>query len=99
MVVFKQHVCPVKKPAASDFDHFGDVNEMILDAVAAFETCQPGLLDNPLEFAAISAAQNPGKPTAGPNLRSRIVRSFDFLEGRTMSSVWSFLWTGIDMLA
>lgn len=47
---------------------------MVLDAVAAVETCQTGLLDNPLEIAIISTAQNPGKLTAGPNLRSRIVR-------------------------
>ncbi len=38
-------------------DHFGDVNEMILDAVATVETGQLGLLDNPLEIAIIAVAQ------------------------------------------
>jgi len=44
--------------AAADGDHFGDVNEMILDAVTTIETGQLGLLNYPLkiaigEFAAI----------------------------------------------
>ena len=50
--------------ALPDLDHFGDVNEMILDAVPAVETGQLGLLDHPLEIAVVAVAQHLGKVAA-----------------------------------
>ena len=51
-------------PAFPDLDHFGDVNEMILDAVSAVETGQLGLLDYPLKIAVVAVAQDSGKVAA-----------------------------------
>ena len=48
----------------ADLDHFGDVNEMILDAVPTVETSQFGLLNHSLEIAVIAVAQHFGKITA-----------------------------------
>ena len=72
--------------AVADLDHFGDVNEMILDAVSAVETGQLGLLDNPLEIAVVAVAQDPGKVAARPKLHPGIVRALDPLERRQHGS-------------
>jgi hypothetical protein len=50
--------------SAPDGDHFGDVNEMVFDAVAAVKTGQLGLLDYSLEITVVAVAQYPGKLTA-----------------------------------
>ena len=50
--------------AAADGDHFGEVNEMVLDAVSTVETGHFGLLDYPLKIAIIAVAKDSGKVTA-----------------------------------
>ena len=42
--------------AAANGDHFGDVNEMVFDAVTTVETGQLGLLNYPLKIAVITVA-------------------------------------------
>jgi hypothetical protein len=50
-------------PTIADFDYFGDVNEMILDAMLAVKTRQPYFFNKALEIAVIAIAQNFGKIT------------------------------------
>jgi hypothetical protein len=50
--------------AASYGDHFGDVNEMVIEAVSAVETGHLSLFNNPLEIAVIAVADHRGKIAA-----------------------------------
>ena len=53
---------------------------MVLDAVAAVETGQLGLLDDRLEIPVVAVAQDSGKLTARPEFRTGVVGAFDLLE-------------------
>ena len=77
--------------AAADLDHFGDLNEMVLDALGAVETGGSGLLDNLLEIAVIGVAENLGEVSAGPEFPPRFIRAADKLEGRLMPLGWGRL--------
>ena len=54
--------------ALADPDHFGDLNEMILDPLSAVKTGCAGLLDNRLKVPVIRVPQHPCEITARPKL-------------------------------
>ena len=51
-------------PALPDSDHFGDVNEMILNAVPTVEAGQTSLADHLLEIAVVAVAEYLGEVPA-----------------------------------
>ena len=58
-------------PSTHTGDHFGDFNEMILDAVAAVETRQLGFLDDGLEIAIIAQPSKNRHRRSRPHSRRR----------------------------
>ena len=69
-------------PALADFDHFGDINEMILGPLAAVETSRAGFFDDGLEVAVVRVAENLGKVAAGPEFAASGIGTADELERR-----------------
>jgi len=69
-----------RSPSFADFDHIGDVNEMILHPLAAVETSGSGGLDDGLEIPVIRVAKNLGKVPAGPEFIARRVGAADLLK-------------------
>jgi hypothetical protein len=65
----------------ADFDHIGDLNEMILHPLAAAETGSAGGLDNGQEIPIIRVAEHPGKVAAGSEFVTRRIGAADLLEG------------------
>src|SRR5205085_3063306 len=68
--------------AFADLDHFGDITEMILNALSAVETRELRLLDGVLEIAIIGVAEYLGELAAGPIFRPRFVRAPDAFKRR-----------------
>ena len=68
---------------AADLDHFGDLNEMVLNALRAGKTGSPGLLDNLFEVAVVAVIENLRKIATGPEFPPRFIRAADKLEGRS----------------
>ena len=66
--------------AAADGDHFGDINEMVLDPLAAVETGGLGSLHRLFEIAVVRVAEDLGKVAAGPVFGSGRVGTPDSLE-------------------
>ncbi len=65
----------------ADTDHFGDVNEMVVDALAAVKAGRAGFLDDLFEVAIVGVAEDFGEVAAGPEFVSGRVDSADALEG------------------
>jgi hypothetical protein len=65
-----------------DLDHFGDVNEMILDAPAAVEAGGAGFLHDLREIPAVVVSEHCGEITARPELTARVVGAADALKRR-----------------
>jgi hypothetical protein len=57
----------------ADFDHIGDLNEMILYSLATVETGGAGRFDDGLEMAVVHIAEFAGKIAAGPEFIARRV--------------------------
>ena len=57
----------------ADFDHIGDLNEMILYSLATFETGGAGRFDDRLEMAVVHIAEHASKIAAGPEFVARRV--------------------------
>ena len=69
-----------RRGKAVDLLPLGDVNEMILDALAAVETGGAGLRDNRLEIAVVGVVQHAGEVAAGPEFVAGGVDPADSLE-------------------
>ncbi len=67
------------RPAA-DADHFGDINEMVFEPMAAVETCGASLLDHHLKVPVIGVAEHSGEVAAGPEFIARCIRPADLLK-------------------
>ena len=67
--------------ARSDADHFGDINEMVGDRVAAVGAGFPSLGEDGDEIAEVGVFQHSGQFSCGPKLRAGLVDAFDALEG------------------
>ena len=69
---------------AADFDHFGDLNEMVFHALATVETGGAGGLDDGLKIAVIGVIEHFGEVPARPELVARRVGAADGLEWRDL---------------
>ena len=66
---------------ATDLDHFGDVNEMVLYALAAVETGGAGLLHHGFKIAVVVITEHAGEVAAGPEFVARRIRAADGFKG------------------
>ena len=66
---------------AADPDHFGDLNEMVVHALAAVETGGAGGLDDGLEIPVIRVAQHLGEVPTGPEFIARRIGAADGFKG------------------
>ena len=71
----------------ADFDHIGDLNEMILYSLAAVETGGAGRFDDGLEISVIRIAKNLGEVPAGPEFITRRVSAADRFKGRDLPTI------------
>ena len=67
--------------SAANFDHFGDLNEMVVHALAAVETGGAGGFDDRLEIPVIGVAEHFGEVAAGPEFVTGGVRPADGFKG------------------
>jgi len=65
----------------ADFDHIGDLNEMILYSLATVETGGAGRFDDGLEIPVIRVAENLGEVPTGPEFVTRRVGAADGFKG------------------
>jgi hypothetical protein len=63
--------------AAADLDHFGDLNEMVVHALAAVEAGGAGGFDDGLEVAIVGVAEHLGEVAARPVFVARRVGPAD----------------------
>jgi hypothetical protein len=65
----------------ADFDHIGDLNEMILYSLATVETGGAGRFDDGLEIPVIRVAENLGEVPTGPEFIARRIGAADRFKG------------------
>ena len=83
--VARHHHGLCRSPRAfANFDHIGDLNEMIVHSLATVETGGAGGLDDGLEIPVIGIIEHFGEVPAGPELVARRVGAADGLEWRDL---------------